>query len=306
MDSETDTGSESPAHAVWDRTTATDLLLVLSVPAVLLAVASLPLGTRERFVFEYADPTLRSALFSTFVHLGPRHLAVNLVGYALVVPVAYCLSVATGRRGRFRVAFVALLVACPVVLSYLNLAIVRDGGSAGFSGVLLALYGYLPLAIGGHAERVLDIGVERTTAPLLFFIGLTVIALLTLSAVLTTPVAVTVGTVAVPVTQVLVATLVGLIAVLALVLVLYGVTVGSGGRSVRAALGQASKRTGQFELAVVATALFLAFPLATFPVDPVVTGRVVNLYVHLLGYALGFIGAYVTVLVESALFESAG
>ncbi|MFC6756383.1 hypothetical protein ACFQER_06345 [Halomicroarcula sp. GCM10025894] len=198
--------------------TAADLLVLCAVPAVLLAVATLPVSVRQSLVFEYADPTLRTAVASSFVHIGPQHLAVNLVGYLLVVPVTYLLSTANGERWQFRVAFAALLLVCPPVLSYLNLAIVRTGGSAGFSGVLLALYGYLPLALASHAEGQLSLGRQRTTAPLLFFIGLTLIAVLTLGAVLTYGVTVPVRGRTVAVGHVLTATLVGLLAALVLVL----------------------------------------------------------------------------------------
>jgi hypothetical protein len=283
------------------RTPATvaDLLLLSVVPAVLLVVATLPAAVRQSLVFEYAAPTLRTAATSSFVHIGPGHLAVNLVGYALVVPVAYLLGAVNGERWRFRVAFVSLLVACPVVLSYLNLAIVRAGGSAGFSGVLLALYGYLPLALATHVETQFDIGPRRTTAPLLFFVGLTLITLLTLGAVVTNGVTVPFRGRTVAVGHVLTATLAGLLAALLFVLTLYGLSAADELGDWRADLRAAASREGHFELAVVATGLFLALPLATFPVNPVVGGRVLNLYVHLLGYALGFIASYVVTVIES-------
>lgn len=291
-------GGEGLFRVVLERTTVVDLLLVLSVPVTLLAVASLPLAVRESFVFRYAAPSFRTALLSPFVHLGTTHLAVNLLTYALVIPVGYLLSVATDNRRRFRVTFVSLVIACPVLLSYLNLAIVRSGGSVGFSGILMALYGYLPLAIAGHAERKLDLGAERTTAPLLFFVGLALITVLMLGAVLNHSVTVPVGNGSVDVTGVIIATLVGLLAALALVLVLYGASAASGQRSIRGAIRTATSKQGHFELSAVATVLFLALPFATFPVDPVLNGRVLNLYVHLLGYSLGFIATYIVFVVE--------
>lgn len=295
---ESESGEAGLFRTVAERTAVADLLLLLSVPVTLLAVASLPLGVRESFVFQYAAPTFRTALVSPFVHLGPAHLAVNLLAYTLVTPVAYLLSVAAGHRRRFRISFVSLVLACPILLSYLNLAIVRSGGSVGFSGVLMALYGYLPLAIAGHAERELDLGVERTTAPLLFFIGVALITVLTLGAVLNHSVTVPVWNGSVDVTGVIIATLIGLLAALALVLVWYVMTVTDGQRSARAAVSAAMQEQGHFELGVLATVLFLALPFATFPVDPVLNGRVLNLYVHLLGYALGFIATYVVFVVE--------
>lgn len=278
-----------------------DVALILAVPAVLVAAMALPLPVRESLVFEYTRPTVRTAFLSSFVHLGTEHLAVNLLGYALVVPVAYLLSLATGSQRQFRVVFVSLLLTCPVLLAYLNLTIVRQSGSVGFSGLLLSLYGYLPLLIARHVDQQFDLGTERTTAPLLFFAGVTLISVLTLGAVLTFGVTVPNGAVSVSVTDVLVKTLVGLIAALLLILALYGVSLADEGVSLRSDLRRAVAQEGHFELAVAALVLFLALPVTTFPVDPVLNGRVLNLYVHLLGYALGFISVYTMTVLDPVL-----
>jgi len=274
------------------------------VPAVLVAVMWLPLSVRESLVFQYTQPTVRTAFASSFVHLGMDHLAVNLLGYALVVPIAYLLSVVTGVRRQFRVVFVSLTLSCPVLLAYLNLTIVRQSGSVGFSGLLLALYGYLPLLIARHLEAEFDIGPRQKTAPLLFFVGVTLISVLTLGAVLTFGVTVPDGAASVAVTDVLVKTLVGLIAALVLVIALYGVSLLDEDRSLRSKARDAASRQGHFELAVAATVLFLVLPLTTFPVDPVVNGRVLNLYVHLLGYAMGFISVYTMSVLDPVLSGS--
>ncbi|WP_276270685.1 hypothetical protein [Haloarcula litorea] len=288
------------------RASLADAALLLSVPAALLALWSLPAGVRASLAFDYAAPTPTTAVLSQFVHLGPTHLAVNLAVYALVVPVAYLLSVLSGHRRRFRVVFVSLLVVCPLVLPYLNLAIARGGTSVGFSGVLLALYGYLPLALATHAEAAFGIGRHRQTAPLLFFVGLALVTVLTLAAVVANPVRVPVRGVVVPVTGVLVAALAELVVALALVVALYAFSTDHGWRGVAADVRAAADRTGEFEVAAVGLVLFLTVPFATFPTDPVVDGGVLNLYVHLVGYALGFIGSYATVVVESRLFGPVG
>lgn len=301
---ETETADESLLRTVHDRTAVLDVCLLLSVPMALLAVASLPLAVRESFVFEYTDPTLTTALVSPFVHLTPVHLGTNLAVYALVVPVAYLLSVLSGQRRRFRVVFVSLVLACPLTLSYLNLAIVRQSVGVGFSGVLMAFYGYLPLALAAYLDRQFDIGPERQTGPLLFFSGLTLMTGLTFIAVRAHRVAVPLRGTMVPVTWLLSVTLLGVLAALALTVALYVLSgVGEWWPS-RATLTDAAARTGYFELAVVSTVLFLAVPVATFPVDPIIVDSVVNLYVHLLGYALGFIGTYATVTLDRVLFTA--
>lgn len=282
----------TPRRLLCQRVRVADILLIAAVPAALLAVFALPEPTRESLVFEYTAPSVRTAFAASFVHFDTGHLAFNLLGYALVVPTAYLLSAINKRHGRFRVVLVSLSLTCPVLLSYLNLAIARDGVGFGFSGVLMALYGYLPLALADHLETQFDIGEIRTVAPLLFFSGLTVIATLTLWLTATNPVSVPVRGIVVPVRSVLVATLAGLVVALALVVLLYVLSIRDGTTAVRATLRDAIDRPGHFELAVIGGLLFVAIPFATFPLDPTVGNRVLNLYVHFLGYALGFIAVY--------------
>jgi hypothetical protein len=302
-----DIDNEPTGQGFWAtvrrRSAVLDVVLLVSVPAVFLGVASLSPATRASFAFRHTAPSLETAYVSSFVHLGSVHLAVNLAGYLVVVPVAYLLSVLSGHRRRFRVAFVSLVLACPFLLSYLNLAIVRRSVSVWFSGVLMALYGYLLVALATYLDERFDVGPDRTVAPLFSFVGLTLITVLTLAAVSSNPVTVPVQGVRVPVGPVLTATLAGLIVALALVVVLYGLSAVEDRRALARNLRRAVNENGYFELAVVAGAVFLAVPVATFPVEPVVDGSVRNLYTHLLGYTLGFTGTYATVVVERTLID---
>ncbi len=284
-----------------DSATAVDVVLLLTVPALLIAVASLPASVRRSLVFEYAAPSFGTAVAAPFVHLNETHLHRNLLAYAVLAPTVYLLSVVSGHRQRFRVVFVSFVLVCPPLLSYLNLAIVREGISVGFSGVAMTLYGYLPLAIAAHLERRFDVAPTETTAPLLFFSGLQLITALTLGAVATTRVSVPVRGVTVPVTSVLVASLIGLVAALTLVLTLYTLAVRDHVTALMATLRTTTTRSGHFELLVLATGLFLTVPFVTFPIDPVLGGGVLNLYVHLVGYALGFIGSFTLVAIEERL-----
>ncbi|WP_136689531.1 hypothetical protein [Halorhabdus amylolytica] len=281
-----------------------DLVLLGAVPATLLGTMALPQATRTALAFEYTDPSIGTAFVSSFVHATETHAAVNLVGYTLVVALAYVLSVLSGRRRRFRVTFVSLVLASPILLSYLNLTIVRRSAAIGFSGVLMALYGYLPLALGAFLQEQLDLGDSRRTGPLLFFVGLSLITVLTLGAVLTNPVTVPVRGVTVPVTSVLAGTLLSLFLALTLVVTLYVLSVTDGERNARSVASAALSRSGRAELTVVALVTFLAVPFVTFPLDPVVNGGVLNLYSHLVGYGLGFIATYVTATVEDRLFDT--
>jgi hypothetical protein len=285
-----------PAMAPWrsirERPSLADALLLVIVPAALIGVYALPVATREALVFRYVDPTIKTAFAAPFVHFEASHLLFNLLGYGLIVGMLYALSVASGHRGEFRIVFVSLLVVGPLVLSYLNLTIVRLGVTFGFSGVLMAFYGYLPLSIAEYLESRFQLGRSRTLAPLFFFIGLTLTTVQIFRAVLRNPVIVAVDGVPASVSWVLAATLAELLVALVLVVSLYSLSVAGEEWSLRERLGDAVQQTGHFEFGVIATVLFLAVPFATFPIDPIVGDRVFNLYVHFVGYSLGFIASY--------------
>jgi hypothetical protein len=298
------TSQRGPLYVARNRISLFDLVLLVGVPAVLLWVFDLPVSTRETYVFEYGDPTPLTAFVSTYVHLERPHLLLNLAGYGLVVPIAYLLSVLSDRRNRFLVAFISILLAFPIVLSYLNLTIVRDSASVGFSGVLLALYGYLPQALGDHVERHFDIGASRDLAPLFFLAGIALIVGLTVTSLRKNPVAVPIRGRTVPVTQVLLATLAGLAVAIGVSMLWFGLDALDKPRLLFREVRAAINSPGYFELFLVGLLLFLAVPFATFPVDPIVRGGVLNLYIHLVGYALGFISTYATVQLGRWVFDT--
>lgn len=297
------TTERSLRQALREGTSIHDLLLVLSVPTVLLAMMTVPRAVRESLAFEYTDPSVMTAVASSFVHLSGTHLAVNLVGYGLVVGVTYALSVFGGRNRRFSITFLTLVAVCPVLLPYLNMTIVRESASVGFSGVVMALYGYLPVAFGTYLEEQFDLGSSRTTAPLLFFVSLSLITVLTLVAILANPVIVPVRGVPVPVTSVLAGTLASLTGALVLIVTLYVVSIRETWTETRVKLRDAIDRRGYVELAVVAAGVWIAVPFATFPIDPVADNSVLNLYAHLVGYALGFTATYTSMAFEQWLFD---
>ncbi|MFB6255922.1 MAG: hypothetical protein ABEH58_04210, partial [Haloplanus sp.] len=162
---------------------AADLALVCSVPLVLGLVALLPLATRRSLVFDYTAPTVSTAVASAFVHLEPGHLLVNVGLYVLIVPVVLILATASGRRRRFYAAFVTFVCAFPPVLSYLNLAIPRAAAGVGFSGVVMAFAGYLPLALAEYLDDRFGVGPATQLAPLLFLASLGLVSVLSLRSV---------------------------------------------------------------------------------------------------------------------------
>lgn len=267
---------------VVDAVRLVDVACILAVPAVILVVFSMPLAVREEYVFSYTEPTAVTAFTAAYVHLEATHLLTNLGVYALVVPAAYLLSVLGGNRRRFIVAFVTFVAVFPAVLSVLNLAVARPAVGYGFSGVVMAFFGFLPIALAGHVHRRFDVASELDLAGVLFFAGLVLIAMLSPASLVTY----------------------GLAAAAGLGALLYGLPMLDARtgltRNVRAASGAA----GHFELSVVALVAFLAFPFVAFPASPGSGAAIVNVYVHLLGYALGFIATYLTLHVVRGIERS--
>lgn len=275
-------GSRPFSSATWRGFYPLDLVLLLSVPALLGLVSLLPYPLRRSLIFEYAAPTLLTAFTAPFVHLGPAHLVVNILGYFLVVPVAYLLSVASGRRARFFAAFATFVLVFPVVLSYLNLAVVRPGASGGFSGVVMAFVGYLPLALADYLEERADVGPSETLAPVLFFLGIALIAGLSVQSVQRDRATVLLGTSGLVLTAILSA-------------LLYWLSSPDYARDVLRKVRTTAGRPGTVELLGFSSVVFVAFLFVAFPSDVTGGATIVNVYVHLLGYALGFISTYATV-----------
>jgi len=280
--------SDRSHSTLWSGFHPVDVAVLFSVPILLGGVFLLPVAMRESLAFRYTDPSLLTAVTASFVHLGPMHLGVNVLGYLLVVPVAYLLSVASGYRTRFFVVFVTFVVVFPVLLSYLNLAVVRPTAGVGFSGVVMAFVGYLPLALADFLEERADVGPSGTVAPVLFFLGIALIAGLSVQSVQRERATVLLGTA-------------GLILTAVLSALLYWLSApdraADAFRKVRTTTG----RAGSAELLSFTGVLFVSFMFVAFPPDVADGTTVVNVYVHLLGYALGFISTYATVEVGALL-----
>jgi membrane associated rhomboid family serine protease len=243
-----------------------DALLLAGFPLALVGVYLLPTGTKRALALDYLDPEPLTLYTSHLVHFRPSHLGANLLGFALAATAAYLLATAAGDRRRFRVAMTVVLVALPVVLSGLNVLWTRPRIGYGASGVTMAVAGLLPVFAFVYLDAVPRVDATVADAPAVFFAGLAVAG------------------VGGPLGGV--GDAVGAAAGLAVVL--YAVDVRVPVRALR------SLPAGHPELLATAVLLAVGYPLLAFPADPYVTGGVVDLYTHLLGYALAFIAAYLT------------
>lgn len=257
---------ESFGTAVVRLSRPIDAVAVASVPVVLAVAYLLHPNPGPGLVFTYTEPTVRTAVTANFVHVGPEHLLSNLVSYTLAIATVYVLSALAEQRHVFYTTFVAILVAFPLVLSVLNLAVPREGAFAGASGLVMAVSGLLPVSLGGYLDRRFGFETSSEVAGFLFLVGLAITALLAVPDGF--------GWIAVP-------AVVGALG--------YAVSMG------RTDTGIARLRTapsGFLEFAVWSVGLFVFLLVAAFPAGGVVDGTIVNTYTHFLGYALGFLGSY--------------
>lgn len=269
-----------------------DVLLLALVPMALLWVFSLPESTRRSLAFAYADPTLLTAFTAHYVHLQFEHLLANLVGYGLLAGVGYLVATASRQRRLFVTSFVTFCLAFPFALSALNLAVPRDAIGFGFSGINMAFAGVLPLLLAVFACRRL--GSEASTHPADLPVRLlpaTFLLLVGWMAALALPTALGARGLAGP--------LVMLLGAVVAARQLRSLRPPNGPSllgSLRSAVRRIRDRPGDGDLFVVGGVLAVAYPVVGFPTDATVDGRVINLYVHLLGFCLAFIGPYVLIV----------
>lgn len=288
-------GASGTEESFWSALRAAvrprDCLALASVPLVVAGLfAGLTTADRRELAFEYADPSLVTAFTAHYVHIEFEHFVANLFGFVLLAGAAYVLAVLAGRRGLFGVAAVTYLGAFPFVLSGLNLAMTRRAVGYGLSGVNMAFAGLLGLMLVAYARERVDDRVRMRYAPAVFFLAAGAVSLL----------AIPVGPLALGIAAacVLAATAYVVTAWRTVV----GQSAGPGSACVPHAGAGSSGRwfdVGVLGAAVLAGGLYVAFP-EPGSADEVV----VNLYVHLLGFCLGFLVPYVTV--ELGAFDPAG
>lgn len=253
-----------------------DLAALVAVPVALVVVFALPPSVREQFVFERGAPTVRAAYLSHFVHQQQVHLIGNLAVYIIVAPMTYLLCVLAGRRLLFRATFVTLFTVFPFALSVMQLLFPRQREILGFSGLNAGLFGLLCVAwVAYVAEQFLRSELMQY-APALLFVICGAIALITLPD-RAWRLEIGLGSLAIGFGYVLLWTV--------------------NNRPNGAALRRNLNRPGYAELAGAGLGLIVSYPFVGFR-DVVTVGTgVVDVYIHLLGFALAFIVVYVYLIV---------
>lgn len=249
------------------------MLVLALVPAALLAVFALPRPVRYDLALRYTRPTIPTAYSMHVVHLELGHLLANLFAYLLIAPLAYAFAVLSDRRAWFYAGFVTFLLAFPPALSALNVLLVRPRVGLGFSGINMAFLGLLSLLLVSYVEVRLDVLDAADHAPVLFFTGTAIVGLLTL-----------------PYSRVsgFAGGLAGVTAVG------YARPLWRESNAVATALRRAALRPGTAELLCGGIVTYVAVLVAAFPSNPA-EGGILNVYLHVLGYCLGFIVPYLTI-----------
>lgn len=266
--------SDASSHSE-ERLRVADLAFVVGVPLALVAVFALPAPVRRDLALSYARPSVLTMYTSHFVHLEASYLLSNVAVFLAVVPFALVTSVRSGRRRRFYLVAFTLLTVFPFALSVLNVAFPRPRIGMGFSGINLAFAGYLPHALSDRFEagRGESLSTRRTLLPALFFLGTTVVVCRMALA----------GGAAFDTGRWLLAAGGG--SLLAVTLCV--------GPVVRER--PLARPTGERTPPVVlfGTALFVLVLVAGFPSSVRTGDSVINVFLHFLGYSLGYIVPYV-------------
>jgi hypothetical protein len=249
-----------------------DLVALAVVPAVLVAVFTLPPSVRERFVFESTAPTVRAAYLSHFVHRQQPHLLGNVTVYLVVAPVTYLLCVLAGRRLLFRATFVTLLIVFPFALSMMQLLFPRQREILGFSGLNAGLFGLLCIAWIAYVSEQFLRSESIEYAPALLFVICGVVALITLPA-RAWRLEIGLGSVALGIGYLLLWI--------------------RSNRPDPARVRDGLNRPGYAELTGAGLGLIVSYPFVGFRDIVTVGTGVIDVYIHLLGFALAFIVVYV-------------
>ena len=258
-----------------------DLLGLLAPVLVVAGVHGLGEGTREALAFDTTQPTVLTAYTSHFVHLTDVHALGNLAVYLPAVSVTYLLCVLSGRRRLFWTAFATVLVAFPFALSGLQLLFPRERLLLGASGLTAGIVGIAAFALVGYVRTTIAPGLDDEYAPAVLFFTAGLTALIALPA---RAWRLEIG--------------LGALAVCGAYL---GVALSRQGLPDRRATQAALDRPGYVETAGAGVGLLVGYPFVAFQEAVVPGDAVVDVYVHLLGFALGFIVVFAFVFLQQAI-----
>jgi membrane associated rhomboid family serine protease len=164
---------------VFRRVRFLDLALIFAPLIPLFGIQFQPDPVRQAFVLDYAEPSVVTLYTTHFVHVNWTHFFGNVGGYVLIASIAYLLSVLSNRRRHFLAVFALTLTVVPVALSGLALLSRNSGVGMGFSGILMALFGYFSLVLVAFLAVRFSETLHLDHAFVLFSLGLVITILRT-------------------------------------------------------------------------------------------------------------------------------
>ena len=251
---------------VREKSRASDLVLILSVPVLLSLIFLLPESIQNALILDYGNYSIFNLWSAAFVHRGFNHFSNNLAAYCVLIGPIYLLLVLADERKLFQYTFVSFLFLLPPVIALINIAVLGSGTGAGFSGIGSAFFGLLPVSLFLFIHNKISEEVEPTHGVVLFLIAAAIITL--------------------TYTSITAAAGILLIAVLLTIYDIYQI----GLDEAKKAAVELTSMEGYFELVMIAGLLFLISPILLFPQDIVQYNGAVNILSHYLGLVLGFFG----------------
>ena len=251
---------------VREKTRASDLALIFSVPILLSLIFLLPQSIQASLILDYGNYSIVNLWSSAYVHRGFNHFSNNLAAYCVLIGPIYLLFVLADERKLFRYTFLAFLFILPFVIALSNISAIGSGTGAGFSGIGSAFFGLLPVSLFLFIHNKVSEDIEPAHGVVLF---LTAVAIITWIYAGVTAAA-------------------GILLFAAL-LTIYDISQVSL-EEVREAAAELSSMEGYFELVMIAGLLFLVSPVLLFPQDIAQGDGAVNILSHYLGLVFGFFG----------------
>jgi len=152
-------------------------LLFAIVPLFLLLLFLLPQEIKQGLALDVSRFSPQSIFLSHYVHEEFPHFSQNVLGYYIGMFLVYGFYFLRRGRGILRTLF-PLFVILPFVSSFLHLAGLPTSRSLGYSAIVAAIYGALPVVFFGFTEFRYKLKLNRTWSLWsLFFISMLLIAM---------------------------------------------------------------------------------------------------------------------------------
>ena len=275
-DSDVDQLPDQPpfVHKLRKNFYPSDLFVISVVPLVLVATYQLRIEARQSLAFASESPSIVTAFTTNYIHFTTDHLVGNIGWYILIIALAYLLAITNEHRSRFFATLFTVLVLLPIPLSYLTLAVPTPGVSIGFSGLNMALFGFVVVEFAAYLDEYFteNFGVEN--APAFFFLVTAFVAL---------PHAKTGWGYGIAVGSLFLA-------------IVYSAGLLWSFQPSLSGVSDAVDKQGYFELSITTFVVMVVFVPIAFPQNPVFEEGFINVYVHFVGFCLGFMGVYIAIL----------